>query len=233
MAGSEIRIKNRAKLKSTRRFIGQRMSESLRTMPQDTAVFDLESGALMALKDELKTKNKNVTVSSIITRIMATILRDYPLLNSAVAGEEVITYESCNVALGIGLETGIMTVVIREAQDKDVFAISDELREKTDLIKVGRLPLDEMKGSTFTVSSIGVLGIRYSTVVLNPPESAMLGIGVTEKRVVVQPDNSTAIRQVTSFSLTHNHTLLDGYHVGIVIRLLRERLENPRAWMGL
>jgi pyruvate dehydrogenase E2 component (dihydrolipoamide acetyltransferase) len=232
-AAKEPRIHSREKLKSFRRFIGEKMSESLRTMPQDTAFFDLETAEILAAKDELKGKNKNVSVSSVILRIMATILRDYPLLNSAVVDAEVIRYESCNVAMGIGLESGIMTVVIKEAQDKDIFSISGELREKTDLIKAGKLPLHEMKGSTFTISSIGVLGIRYATVILNPPESGMLAIGATEKRQLVRADDTVVIRQVTGFSLTHNHILLDGYHIKYVIDMLRERLAAPMAYMGL
>ena len=126
-----------------------------------------------------------------------------------------------------------MTVVVREAQDKDVFTISRELREKTDLIKRGELPLEEMKGSTFTISSIGVQGIKTSTVVLNPPESAMLAIGATEKRYIFDENDAPSIRNITTFCLTHNHTVLDGYHVGMFIDLLRTRLADPRAYMGL
>jgi len=229
----EPRIRSREKLKSMRRFVGEKMSESLRSMPQDTAFFDIETDAFLSAKDELKAKNKNVTVSSAVLRIMATILRDYPLLNSAVIDGEVINYESCNVAMGIGMENAIMTVVIKEAQDKDIFAISDELREKTDLLKAGKLPLAEMKGSTFTISSIGVLGIRYATVIINPPESGMLGIGITEKRQLVRADDTVVIRNVTDFSFTHNHILLDGYHLKFIIDMLRERLAAPMAHMGL
>ena len=232
-AAHEPRIRSREKLKSIRRFIGEKMSESLRTMPQDTAFFDLETDALLAAKDGLKDKNKNVTVSSVVLRIMATILRDYPLLNSAVADGDAIIYESCNVAMGIGLESGIMPVVIKEAQEKNIFVISDELYEKTALVKVGKLPLAEMKGSTFTISSVGVLGIRYATVILNPPESGMLAIGGTEKRQLVRDDDTVVIRNVTGFSLTHNHVLLDGYHLKFVIDMLRERLAAPLAYMGL
>lgn len=229
----EMRIQSRKKLKSVRRFIGSRMLESLQTMPQATAVFDLETDALFKLKDELKAKEPAVTVTSLFVKLMAGVLQAYPILNSAVVGEELIVYDSCNVGVGVGLENGIMTVVVREAQDKDIFTIARELREKTELVKQGQLPLDEMKGSTFTISSIGVQGLRYSSVVLNPPESAMLGIGVTQRILAVQPDDSTAIRRVTSFSFTHNHTVLDGYHVGEGVRLLRERLADPAAHMGL
>ncbi|MDR2157359.1 MAG: 2-oxo acid dehydrogenase subunit E2, partial [Clostridiales Family XIII bacterium] len=174
------RVHTCEKLHSVRKFIGDKMSESLETIPQASPYFELETDALLSAKNTLKAHNPNVTVTSAVARIMATILRDYPLLNSAVIDGNLVTYASCNVGVGVGLDKGIMMTVIREAQEKDVFAISDELKEKTDQLKKGLLPLNEMKGSTFTISSIGVQGIRYSTVIINPPETAMLAIGVTE-----------------------------------------------------
>jgi pyruvate dehydrogenase E2 component (dihydrolipoamide acetyltransferase) len=209
------------------------MSASLAAIPQASAYFELESDALLALKDELKAQNDHVTFTSVAARVMATVLRDFPLLNSAVIDGNLVTYDSCNVGIGVGLERGIMMVVIREAQDKSVFQISDELKEKTDLLKQGKLPLNEMKDSTFTISSIGVQGIRHSTVIINPPETAMLAIGVTERRVVVRENDETCIRGITGFTLSHNHAVMDGYHVGAVIDLMARRLKEPLPWMGL
>jgi pyruvate dehydrogenase E2 component (dihydrolipoamide acetyltransferase) len=209
------------------------MSESLATIPQASPYFELESDALLSIKNKLKTQNKDVTVTSVVARIMATILKDYPLLNSAVIDGNLVLYDSCNVGIGVGLDKGIMMVVIREAQDKNVFQISEELKTKTELLKAGRLPLEEMKGSTFTISSIGVQNIRYSTVIINPPETAMLAIGVTERRVVVGENDETSIRSITGFTLSHSHVVMDGYHVGVVIDLMNRRLAEPMPWMGL
>ena len=219
------RIQSQKKLNSTRRYIGELMTQSLRDYPQASPYFEFEVDELLKLKDELKAQNKNVTITSLFVRLMATVLEEYPLLNSAVVNGELVTYASCNVGVGVGLERGIMTVVIKE--------ISDHLKEKTTRIKTGELPMEDMMGSTFTISSIGVQGIRYSTVILNPPETGMLAIGVTEKRPVVLDDDSIAIRRITGFGLTHNHTIIDGFHVGAIIDLMRERMRNPRAYMGL
>jgi pyruvate/2-oxoglutarate dehydrogenase complex dihydrolipoamide acyltransferase (E2) component len=227
------RVKSCEKLSSVRKFIGSKMAESLATIPQLSGYIDVETDALLALKDKLKAQNPAVTVTSMIARIMATILRDYPLLNSAVIDGNLVIYDSCNVGIGVGLERGIMVIVIREAQDKNVFQISEELREKTARLKENKLSLEEMKGSTLTISSIGNFGVRFSTVVINPPETAMLAIGVTEKRLVVLENDTTAIRNITSFTLTHNHTVIDGYHAGIIFDLLRRRTAEPEAWMGL
>ncbi len=227
------RISSDRRLKSTRRFINDMMKDSLQNYPQASPYFELDTGALMKLKDELKAVDKNVTVTSLYVRIMATILEAYPLLNSAVIDGRQVTYSSCNVGVGVGLESGIMTAVIKEAQTKNIFEISDELKAKTALIKTGELPLDDMLGSTFTISSIGVQGIRYSTVVLNPPETGMLAIGVTEKKPVVLEDDTIGIKTITGFGLTHNHALIDGYHIGVIIDMMRERLLDPKQYMGI
>lgn len=227
------RVKTCEKLNSTRRFINNMMNDSLHNYPQASPYFEFQVDKLMELKDELKKHNNNVTMTSMFVRIMATVLKEYPLLNSAVIEDNLVTYESCNVGVGVGLERGIMAVVIKEAQDKDIFTISDELRDKTALIKEGKLPISDMKGSTFTISSIGGQGIRYSTVVLNPPESGMLAIGVTEKRPVVLETESIGIRRVTGFALTHNHAVIDGFHIGEIIDLMRVRIDNPASYMGI
>lgn len=227
------RIKEKTKLNSTRRFINNMMQDSLHNYPQASPYFEFQVDELLALKEKLKEKNKNVTMTTMMIKLMADVLQEYPLLNGAVIGEDLVTYESCNIGVGVGLERGIMAVVIKEAQDKDIFEISDELKEKTTLLKKGELPIADMKGSTFTISSIGGQGIRYSTVVLNPPENGMLAIGVTEKRAVVLEDNTIGVRQVTGFGLTHNHAVIDGYHIGVIINLMRERIANPSAYMGI
>lgn len=229
----ELRIKSSKKLNATRRFIAGKMAESLKSIPQVTAMFDLASGKVLEQKDVLKAQDPNVTVTAVLVRLVATVLQAYPIVNSAVIDGQLVQYDSVNIAVGVGLEKGIMTLVIKEAQDKSVFEIAREMKEKTELIKTGQLPLEDMKGSTFTISSIGVQGLRYSTVVINPPEVAMLAIGVTEKKLVVQEDDTTTAQFVTSFAITHDHTVLDGYHVGEFVRLLRERMENPQAYLGL
>ena len=227
------RIASERRLKSTRRYINDLMIDSLQHYPQASPYFELCTDALMDLKDELKKQNKNVTVTSLYVKIMASVLDNCPVLNSAVIDGKQVTYSSCNVGVGVGLESGIYTVVIKEAQSKNIFEISDELKEKSALVKTGELPMEDMMGSTFTISSIGVQGIRYSTVILNPPETGMLALGVTEKRPVVLEDDTIGIKRITGFGLTHNHALIDGYHIGVIIDLMRERLTNPKDYMGL
>ena len=171
-----MRIQSRKPLSPARRFLGGKMAESLRDIPQLSSYFQLETDTIIAVKNELKAKNQNVTFTSMMARLMADVLRNYPLANSAVLDGDLVIYDSVNIGIAVGLSTGVMPAVIKEAQDKDVFAISDEIKEKTERIKQGALPMADMKGSTFTISSNGLAAFKTATYILNPPETAMLGI---------------------------------------------------------
>jgi len=224
-------IREVTKISPMRRFIGQRMAESLQTIPQATAMIELQTDAVFRLKDQLKAANPNVTITTMFIRFIAVLLREFPLLNSTHTEDTLTSYQSCDIAVGVGMKSGIKTVVIREAQSKDVFSISDELREKTDRLKAGKLPLEDMKYSTFTISSVGMMNVKYATVVINPPEAAVFGLGTTERRLIVLDDDSTEIQRITSASLTIDHAIIDGYHAGEAIQLLERMVQNPEAYM--
>lgn len=237
----EIKVKSQKKLNSVRRFIGERMKQSLRDYPQNSGMAIFETDKVFELKDELKKQNKNVTVTSMFVKLLAEALAKYPIANSTLettdAGDILTIYDSVNIGVGVGTEGGIMVIVLKECQDRSIFDISDELREKMNLLKENKLPLSEMKGSTFTVSSFGSLagagGLMFATPVLNPPENCMIGIGTTEKTPVVLDDNSIAVRQKTAFSITVNHTVLDGFHAANFLNTFAETLQDPKAHMGL
>ncbi|NLW79030.1 MAG: hypothetical protein GXY32_06430 [Ruminococcaceae bacterium] len=231
----EMKIISQKKLNSIRRFIGEKMSASLRDMPQITGMTDLETDAVFALKDELKQQNKNVTVGSIFAKITVQALKAYPLANSTVVDGIHTIYESVNLGMGVGTEAGIMMINLRNAQDKNIFELSDELKEKTQLLMENKLPLSEMKDTTFTISNFGGMGAgsKYGTIVLNPPESAMLGIGNTERRYQIQNDDTAVIKRFTCFSITVNHTVMDGYHQAMFMDHLNKIILDPRPHMGL
>ena len=228
------RIRESSKIKGTRKFIAGKMAESLRDYPQGTGSAYIPIDHLLALKKELNAQNPNVTMTSLFTKIAAEGLKRHPVINSAlINNEEFYIYDSINIGVGIGLDAGIMMVVIKEAQDKNIFEISDELQEDIALLKSKKLPMDRMVGSTFTVSNMGMLGVEQFTPFLTPPETAILGIGITQKRVWVNEDDTTSIRPVTCFSVTVNHAAVDGYHGGMFLNTLKEIMKAPKEYMGL
>jgi pyruvate dehydrogenase E2 component (dihydrolipoamide acetyltransferase) len=122
---------------------------------------------------------------------------------------------------------------VKEAQDKTIFQISDELQENIAKLKAKTLPLSEMQGSTFTLSNMGMLGVEQATAVLNPPETMIIAVGLTKKQLVVNDDDSVSIKNMTCFSTTINHAAIDGLHGGLFTLTLKEFLKDPGAHMGL
>lgn len=228
------RIKENYKISGTRKYLAKRMTESLRDYPQGTGSAYIPIDEVIELKDTLKSQNPNVSITSIFVKIAAEALKKHPLLNSAlIDSEEFFIYDSINIGVGIGLPEGIMMVVVKEAQDKNIFEISDELQDMIAKLKSKKLGMDQMMDSTFTISNMGMLGVEQVTPFLNQPETAIMAIGTTNKQLVVNDDDSTSIKKMACFSITVNHAAIDGLHGGLFLLTLKELLKNPKSYMGL
>ena len=227
------RVRESYKIQGLRKFIGAKMAESLRDFPQGSGSAYICTEKFLELKDELHAKDSNVTITSMLTKVTAEALKRHPVLNSALINEEFFIYDSVNIGVGIGTEEGIMTIVLKEAQSRDIFDISAELQEKIALMKAKKLQMTDMMGSTFTLSNMGMFCVEQVTPFLNPPETAILAVGMTRKQVVVLEDDSTAVKPMTCFSITINHAAVDGLHGGFFLQTIKEIVEDPKAHMGL
>ncbi|AWW28137.1 2-oxo acid dehydrogenase subunit E2 [Acetobacterium sp. KB-1] len=227
------RIKESYKISGARKFIGKKMTESLRDYPQGSGSIYFPVDAVLDLKDELKAQNPNVSVTSVFVKLAAEALKEHPLINSALIGDEFFIYDSINIAVGIGLPEGIMMVVVNEAQDKDVFQISDELQDMIAKLKTKKLGMEHMMNSTYTISNMGMLEIDQVTPFLNPPETGIMAIGTTKKQLVVNDDDTTSIKRMACFSVTINHAAIDGFHSGLFLKTFKKYLLDPKSFMGL
>lgn len=225
------KIKSTQRMSGPRRIIGQRMGQSLREIPQMSGSVYMNIANVFELKDKLQEENPAVSTTAVFVRLLAEALTEYPLMNSALFDDELTIYESVNIAVGVGLKSGIVTVVIRDAQEKDVFQISEELREMLDKLNKGTLAIADMQGSTITISNVGNMGFESFTPVINPPETAILGIGGSRNSPYFKEDGSVGIEQQTCFSMTSNHAVVDGYHTGQFFNVFGEKLKNAEKYM--
>ncbi|QGU94604.1 hypothetical protein GOM49_05360 [Clostridium bovifaecis] len=229
----EKRIKQVKKMIGARKLIAERMATSLRDYPQGTGCKKICMDEILALKDELKKQNENVSVTSILIKLAAAALQENPQLNSAVINNELIIYDSVNIGVGIGLPEGIMLVVIKEAQDKDIFQISEELQRLITQLKSRKINFKDMQGSTFTLSNIGMFDLDEVTPFLSPPETAILSVGATRKMHVVNDDDTTSIKRMATFCTTVNHAAVDGMHGGKFLMTFTKLANKPKEYMGL
>ncbi|MGL6106558.1 2-oxo acid dehydrogenase subunit E2 [Romboutsia sp.] len=231
--GEGKRIKENYKISGARKFIATKMKESLRDYPQGTGSSEISVDKVLELKNELKKQNSNVSMTSIFVKLVAEALKKHPVMNSALIEDEFFIYESINIGVGIGLDDGIMMVVVKEAQNKDIFQISDELQTMISKLKAKKLPFDCMMDSTFTVSNMGMLGFEQVTPFLNPPETGILGIGTTKKKYVIDNNDVATISNMACFNITVNHAAIDGLHGGLFLLTLKDILADPKSYVGL
>ena len=227
------RIREKHKILGVRKFIASKMAESLRDYPQGTGCTKLCMDELIKVKDDLKSFNSNVTITTVLIKLIAEALKEHREINSAIIEDELVIYESINIGIGVGLDDGIRMVVVKEVQDKDIYEVSDELKDMVVKLKNKKLSMEHMMGSTFTISNLGMFDMDEITAFLNPPETGILAIGTTRKELVVNDDDTTRIEQRATFSITINHAAIDGLHGAQFILTLKELLKNPINHMGL
>lgn len=229
----EKRIRETKKMVGARKLIAERMATSLRDYPQGTGCKKVCMDQILALKNELKQQNENVSITSILVKLCATALQENPQLNSAIINDELVIYDSVNIGVGVGLPEGIMVVVIKEAQEKDIFQISEELKTLITQLKSRKINFKDMQGSTFTLSNMGMFDMDEVTPFLSPPETGIISIGTTRKELIVNDDDTTSIKKMASFCITVNHAAVDGFHGGKYMMTLTKLANNPREYMGL
>lgn len=219
-------------LSGLRKVIGERMSESLRRSPQGTMTTRADMSALLAYKEKLAVGGQKVSLTDLFVKIMAAALETNPVLNSTIEDGKLVLYKSANIGVAVGTEEGLFVPVVKNAEEKSIARISQELKEFTQKIKEKRLSPEDMAGGTFTVSNLGMFDVDVITPIINPPEAAILAIGATRKEVVVLEDGTTAVRPLTTLSLTADHAVMDGLPAVQFLATVKQIMNNPQVYLG-
>jgi pyruvate dehydrogenase E2 component (dihydrolipoamide acetyltransferase) len=202
-------------LTGTRQAIAEHMERSLKVSAQLTAMGEIDAGELMKLYQKLKKQSestgKRITYTALIIAAAAKALRENPLVNTSIIDNEIKVWKSVNIGIAVMVEGGLIVPVIKDADQKSLVEISENLRELTEKARNRALTGDDVKGGTFTVSNLGALGHgwRFDTLIINQPESAILGVGGITERPAVR-DGQIVIRPIMTYSFTYDHRVVDG-----------------------
>jgi 2-oxoglutarate dehydrogenase E2 component (dihydrolipoamide succinyltransferase) len=163
---------------------------------------------------------------SFFIKASALALKQFPMVNSMIDGEEILTPQYVDVSIAVQTPKGLLVPVIRNAESLTLAQIETELKALAEKARSGRLSLDEMKGGTFTVTNGGVFGSMLSTPLINPPQSAILGMhNIVERPVAV--NGNVEVRPVMYVALSYDHRIIDGKDsVGFLVKV-KEMLEDP------
>ncbi|MDI9258680.1 dihydrolipoamide acetyltransferase family protein [Alicyclobacillus sendaiensis] len=226
-------------LRGLRRRIAEHMVQAKRIIPHATHIDEIEMDGIEALRERLRpyaeARGVKLTSLAFFVKAAAIALKEFPYVNASVdeAQEHVLLKRYYHIGIAVDTEQGLIVPVVKHADQKSVFEIAAEVSDLARRARENRLSLDEVTGSTFTISNAGALGGLCATPIINYPESAILGIHKMEPRPVVR-NNEIVIRNIAHVSLSFDHRIIDG---GMAIRFtnrVRELLEEPdRLWAEL
>lgn len=214
-----------------RRTVAKRMSESYFTAPVFVANIDVDMTEVKALRkkliDNLKEKTGyKLTITDIISFAVVKSLLKHPYVNSSLEDNKIILHKYVNLAMAVGLEGGLLTPVVKNAEKLSLKELMISLKELTKKATEMKLEKEELEDSTFTISNLGMFGVSSFVPIINQPNSAILGVsGITDKAVVI--NGEVCIRSIMSLSITVDHRVVDGMEAAKFLNTLKGYLENP------
>lgn len=211
-----------------RKTIAKRLVTSLGPVPHFFLTTDIEMDraaemrrGINALDPELK-----ISVNDIVIKVAAAALVQHPEVNASFQEKIVRYYEHADIGVAVAIEDGLITPVIRAADQKSLSQIAAEVRELAERARSKRLKPEEYTGATFSISNLGMFGIDEFTAVINPPEGAILAVGAMTPKPVVR-DNEIVVRQIMRVTMSCDHRVIDGATGAKFLQTFKKILENP------
>ena len=228
-----VRVSEIREMTPQRKIIAQRLSQSHLTAVHVTIANSVDMSEMISLRNRLGRKfEKKIgtkpSYTDMIVQIVSKILKKYPLLNSSVEDDKIKVFADINVGVAVALEDSLIVPVVYNASEKSLAEISSITKEKIDKARKGELALDEVTGGTFTISNLGIYDVEVFTPIINPPQSALLGVGkILEKPWVV--NGQIAIRPIATLSLSFDHRVIDGAVAARFLQEVKEKMEKPQS----
>jgi len=218
-------------MSSIRKVIAKRMAQSKFTAPHVYFFNDVNMEKLLALREDVVTdleekEGIRISINDFFIKAVALSLKEYPILNSMVSGEEIRILPEINVGLAVAMENGLIVPAIPKA---DQLGLVEIARYRSDLVeraREARLTIEETERGTFTISSLAQFDITFFTAILNPPQSGILTVGKVEERPVVR-GGQVMIQRMVRQGLSVDHRIIDGAVAAQFLQSLKKKLENP------
>jgi pyruvate dehydrogenase E2 component (dihydrolipoamide acetyltransferase) len=214
-----------------RKTIARRLTEAWQTIPHFALNVDLEIDRLLALRAELNEKSgEKISVNDFVVKAAALALRKVPEANVSWHPDGILRYADVDVSVAVATDAGLITPIVKHADRKGLAAISAEVKALAAKAKDGKLKPEEYQGGTFSVSNLGMFGVKSFTSIINPPQSCILSVGAGQKRPVVKGD-ALAVATVMSVTLTVDHRSVDGAVGARWLQAFSKLVEDPLSMM--
>ena len=231
-AGESARIQ----LSGMRKIIAQRLVESLGPVPHFYLTIEINAGPLMEAREELKSAGEGadaakITVNDFVLKAAVMAAVKVPRVNASFDKESIVQYADVDLGVAVAIEDGLLTPVIRDAQDKSLREISALAKDLAHRARNKRMKPEEFQGGTFTISNLGGMGIDSFSAVINPPQGFILAVGKITKVPVIDDCDQLVVGHRMSITMSCDHRVIDGALGAEYLKELRHLLENPALLM--
>jgi len=218
-------------LTATQRTIAERMSRSRSEIPEFTVEVEIDMDAATAVREDLRTLGREPlpSLNDLLVRAVALCLREFPALNAGFADGRIVRYGRINVGIAVATDDALIVPTVVDADRKSLFELAAASREAIEKVRARRLAPADVADGTFTISNLGMFGIRRFNAVINPPQVAILAAGAVERRPAVLDDGSIVARRRMEVSLSCDHRAVYGAEGARFLQRLKELLEHPVA----
>jgi len=214
-----------------RKTIARRLTESKQQVPHFYLSVDVEMDRLMDLRAQLNEAADGafkLSVNDFVIKAVAKALVDVPAANASWTDSDTLMHKHAHVSVAVAIEGGLITPVIRFAEQKGIVDISNEVKELATRARAGELQPEEYSGGTFSISNLGMYGVKQFSAIVNPPEGAILAVGGTEERPVVKSGELT-VAKVMTLTLSCDHRVVDGAVGAEYLAALKKHIEAPAS----
>ncbi len=220
---------------SVRKVIARRMLESKQTVPHFYLTVELEIDALLAARQAINAvtekKGTKVSVNDMVIKACAKALRDHPDCNASWTEDEMVQYGAVDISVAVATDRGLITPIVRNADMKGLAQIATEMKDLAARAKVGKLKLEEFQGGGFTISNLGMFGVKDFAAIINPPQAMILAVGAGEERAVVRK-GQLVVRNMMNCTLAVDHRVVDGAMGAQFLQTLRSYVEQPAGMLA-
>ena len=220
-----------------RKVIARRLLESHQQVPNFYVTMDIEIDALLKLRADLNARAPKegkgafkLSVNDLVIKAAAVTLRRVPKMNASYTDDAMIVYDDVDISIAVSMPDGLITPIVRRADQKGLAAISSEMKDLGARAKSGKLKPGEFQGGSFSISNLGMFGVRQFTAIINPPQAGILAVGAGEQRPVVK-NGALAIATVMTCTLSVDHRVADGALGAEWMQVFKTIVEDPLSLM--
>jgi pyruvate dehydrogenase E2 component (dihydrolipoamide acetyltransferase) len=218
--GVRPRVRETIPMVGIRKTTAERLTLSARTAPHSTVVMEVDMSEAARIHRETQR-----SYTEMLVKAVASALQEHSMLNATLNGEQIKVFEDVNVGIAVASEKGLVVPVIRNADGKSLTEIASVLLTLVEKARQGQLAKDDVSGGTFTITNLGMYGVDVFIPIINPPETAILGVGrVVEKPVVI--NGQVTVRPVMQLSLAYDHRIVDGAPAAQFLQAVKKILET-------